>query len=294
MNMRKITSMTLLVSLIVVVVNSVVLYIVPEGRVAHWANWIFLGLTKEEWGAQHLTVGTLFLIAGLLHIYYNWSAITAYMKNKARELKIFTPSLLIAVLLTLIVVIGTYFNIPPMSTLVEFSDAIKADGAVKYGTPPYGHAELSSLKGFAQKEQLDLEKSITLLQAAGVQVESANESLKAIAAKNELSPQQVYEIIKAAKIKEAVSPAGVSAVTASGGGVLPEEPEAGFGKKTLAQVCTELGLEPVVIVARLKKMGITAEPEMIIRKIAAGGGKEPLDIYQAIRTIAGGENSSAK
>lgn len=77
MNMRKITSMTLLASLVVVVVNSVVLYIVPEGRIAHWANWTFLGLTKEEWGAQHLTVGTLFLIAGLLHIYYNWAAITA-------------------------------------------------------------------------------------------------------------------------------------------------------------------------------------------------------------------------
>ncbi len=64
MNMRKIVSMTLLVSLVVQVVNSVVLYIVPEGRGAHWANWIFLGLTKEEWGAQHLTVGYSFLSPG--------------------------------------------------------------------------------------------------------------------------------------------------------------------------------------------------------------------------------------
>ncbi|MGB3224089.1 MAG: DUF4405 domain-containing protein [Desulforhopalus sp.] len=59
MNMRKIVSMTLLVSLVVQVVNSVVLYIVPEGRVAHWANWIFLGLTKEEWGASILPSATL-------------------------------------------------------------------------------------------------------------------------------------------------------------------------------------------------------------------------------------------
>lgn len=47
MNMRKITSITLLASLVVLVVNSVVLYIVPEGRVVHWANWIFLGLTND-------------------------------------------------------------------------------------------------------------------------------------------------------------------------------------------------------------------------------------------------------
>lgn len=289
MNMRKITSMTLLSSLVVVVVNSVVLYIVPEGRVAHWANWVFLGMTKEEWGAQHLTVGTLFLIAGLLHIYYNWSAITAYMKNKAKELKIFTPSLSIGVLLTLIVIVGTYFNIPPMSTLVEFSGAIKADAAVKYGTPPYGRAELSSLKGFAQKERLDLEQSITLLQGAGVQVESGAESLKAIAAKNKLSPQQVYEIIKDAKIKEAVSPAGVSTAAPGRGALLLTEPKSGFGRKTLAQACMDLGLEPIVIIAGLKEMGITAEPDMVIKKIAAGAGKEPRDIYQAIRTIAGGE-----
>lgn len=47
--------------------------------------------------------------------------------------------------------------------------------------------------------------------------------------------------------------------------MLPEEPEAGFGKKTLAQVYTELGLEPVVIIARLKKTGITAEPDVVVK-----------------------------
>ena len=60
--------MTLLTSLVVLIVNSVVLYIVPEGRIAHWANWIFLGLTKEEWADQHLTVGALFLIALIFHV----------------------------------------------------------------------------------------------------------------------------------------------------------------------------------------------------------------------------------
>ena len=201
MNMRKITSMTLLTSLVVLVVNSVVLYIVPEGRIAHWANWIFLGLTKEEWADQHLTVGALFLIALIFHVYYNWSPLVSYMKNKAKELKIFTPSFAVGLMATLAVTVGTYFHLLPMSTLVEIGNAIKENGAKKYGTPPYGRAELSSLQEFVRKERLGQEKALELLKVAGVQVESTDQSLKAIAAGNKLSPQQVSLWIADRKIR---------------------------------------------------------------------------------------------
>lgn len=76
--------------------------------------------------------------------------------------------------------------------------------------------------------------------------------------------------------------------------MLPEEPQTGFGKKTLAQACMELGLEQIVIIDGLNEMGITAAPDMVIKEIATGAGKEPRDVYQAIRTIAGGEMPSAK
>ena len=42
--MRKITSMTMVWSLIILILNSIVLYVVPEGRVSYWADWRFLGL----------------------------------------------------------------------------------------------------------------------------------------------------------------------------------------------------------------------------------------------------------
>ena len=83
MNMRKVTSMTMLLSLAVLLLNSLILYVVPEGRVAYWSDWNFLGLTKGNWSEQHTTIGFLFLAAGLLHIYYNLNAITAYMKKQS-------------------------------------------------------------------------------------------------------------------------------------------------------------------------------------------------------------------
>ena len=88
MNIRKITSMTMLLSFIFCILTSVILYIVPQGRVAYWADWHMWGLTKTDWGNLHINLGFLFIFAGLLHLYYNWSVITAYMKNRARQVKV--------------------------------------------------------------------------------------------------------------------------------------------------------------------------------------------------------------
>ena len=39
MNLRKITSLTMLVSFVPLVLTNIILYIVPHGRVAYWADW---------------------------------------------------------------------------------------------------------------------------------------------------------------------------------------------------------------------------------------------------------------
>ncbi len=44
--MHKITSLTALISFLLLVLNSIVLYITPHGRIAYWADWRFWGLTK--------------------------------------------------------------------------------------------------------------------------------------------------------------------------------------------------------------------------------------------------------
>lgn len=281
MMLRKIASMTMLISGIVLVVNSIVLFVVPEGRVAHWANWLFLGLTKEEWSDQHLTVGVLFLIAGLLHVYYNWKPILSYMKNKMRKMSLGAPAFLIALFLTVVVVIGTYLHVPPMSSLVNISSFIKQAEAKKYGTPPYGRAELSSLKVFTRKEQLDLEKSIALLKAADIHLENSEQSLKAIAASNGVSPQHLYEIIKSAKVTQA-SRDTEKAVKSSESTELPETPLPGLGRKTLSQACTELGLDPTTVIKELKTIGISATSEITIKELAGNYNKTPQELYAVI------------
>ena len=133
MKLRKITSLTMLISFILCIITSVILYIEPHGRVAYWADWRLWGLSKTEWDGLHINLGVLLLLAGLLHVYYNWKTITAYLKDKARQVKVFTIDFTIALLITLAFGVGTYFNVPPMSTILEIGESIKDAGSVRYG-----------------------------------------------------------------------------------------------------------------------------------------------------------------
>ena len=273
MNLRKITSLTMLVSFVLCIVTSVVLYIAPHGRVAYWSNWRLLGLSKTQWSELHINLGILLLLAGCLHIYYNWKPITAYLKEKSKQMKVFNVNFIIALILTLTVGVGTYFKIPPMSTIINFSESIKDSAAIKYGEPPYGHAELSSLKMFAKRVGLDLSKSMELLHQAGIHFENETQTINDIAKKNNLTPKQIYEIIKpATQVKRT-----------KGHSIFPEIPPPGFGRKKLAEVCADLGLDIHEIIHALSKRGIKAKSDQSIKEIAAKNNMEPMAIFEIIR-----------
>jgi len=274
-SIRKITSMTMFVSFILLVLTSVVLYIVPQGRVAYWADWHLWGLTKVEWGNLHINLGFLFLFAGLLHMFYNWAPIKAYMKNKSRELKVFTPSFNVALLISLVVGVGTYFEIPPMSTVINLGESIKDKAAETYGEPPYGHAELSSLKLFTKKQNLDLDVAMDLLRKAGVQFTDSSDTLAVIAAANKISPQAVYSVIKSATME----------IESTGAVDFPDSPMPGFGNKTLAALCSEYDLMFQAIRRGLAQKGVKAEAEMTIKEIAAANDTEPMAIFEVLHEI---------
>ncbi|MBE0586253.1 MAG: DUF4405 domain-containing protein, partial [Desulfofustis sp.] len=253
------------------ILNSIVLYIVPEGRVAYWADWRFLGLTKTEWGNQHVTVGFLFILAGLLHVYYNWAAVKSYLKNKMKEIKVFTLPFNVGALVTVLVAVMTYFQIPPVSLVIDLGNHFKEAGAEKYGEPPYGHAELSSLKMLCQKEGFDLDKALALLEQQGVQGAGGEQTILAIAQNNGLTPQQIYRIIQPAKQKAA------NAVSS-----FPDAPMPGFGRKTLDQICTEFTLDCPAIVTGLQATGLKVEAGKTIHEIAEDNGLETMQIFEAV------------
>ena len=96
MSVRRITSLTMLITLVLGILTSAVLYIAPHGRVAYWADWRLWGLSKTQWTDLHLTLGILLVLAGIVHTVYNWGPITAYLKNRARRVRVFTADFNVA------------------------------------------------------------------------------------------------------------------------------------------------------------------------------------------------------
>jgi DNA-binding CsgD family transcriptional regulator len=272
MNMRKITSLTALISFVLLMVTSIILYIVPAGRVAYWSDYRLWSLSKEDWGAVHINLGVLLLISILLHVYYNWTPMISYMKNKSKQLRIFTPDFNVSLIVTLVVFFGTLAGIPPMSSIINFGAAISEKANLYYGEPPYGHAELSPLADFADKVKVDLAESMALLEAAGIKVDSASQTMQEIAEANGVSPQHIYTVMKPQS----------KSVTSE----MPEEPPGGTGSRTLAQICEMYQLDQQVIVQGLKLKSITADPQQSMKEIAAANHVDPHTVYAAIYMLA--------
>jgi len=196
MKVRRIVSLTVLSSFVLLALTGIVLFVAPHGRVAFWVDWRLWGLTKTEWSNIHINIGILFLSGGLLHIKYNWNAIESYLKNRAKHLRVFTREFNIALLLTFTFTVSTYIGLPPLTWVPDLGESIKSRMGEEYGEPPYGHAERSSLRIFAKRVGLDLGEIVENLKRAGVQLGGVDRTVQEIAQLNHLSPQQVYTKMK--------------------------------------------------------------------------------------------------
>jgi hypothetical protein len=278
MNIRRITSLTASLAFVLMVLTSIILYVVPQGRVAYWADWRFWGLTKTDWGNIHINMGLLFLIALIVHLYYNWKPLINYLKDKAKKIKVFTQEFNVALFIIIVIILGTYWLVPPFSWVMSLNDHFKDSGAVKYGEPPYGHAELSSLKTFTKKLNLDLAESMQLLNQAGYPVEDSMTTLQTIGKRYNISPQKVYETIKPALI--------VSEQDSANNIALPESPPPGTGNLTLADFCIQYDLSTKLVIRELKGKGVTASADLTLKQIASENQTSPIDLYEIIKNIA--------
>ena len=275
MKLRKVTSLTAFLAFFFLALTSVVLYVVPQGRVAYWADWRFLGLSKTDWGNIHINLGLLLLLSILLHVYYNWKPIVSYLKNKSRQIKVITPEFNVAFVLTLVFIVGTYFILPPFSWVLDLNETLKVSGARKYGEPPYGHAELSSLKTFARKTGLDLQQSLQKLRSTGYRVDHVNQSLSELGRINKTPPQQIYLAMRPEPAR-AVGPQVQ----------MPEMPLPGTGSMTLADLCAIYELNSKQILESLAKSNIQASGDKTLKNIATQNRLSPIDLYDRIRSIA--------
>jgi hypothetical protein len=277
MKFRKVTSLTAGLAFIMMLVTSVILYIVPQGRIAYWADWRLWGLSKEQWGNIHINTGILFLLALAIHIYYNWTPIMNYLKGKTKRLKIFTKEFNVALAIVLFCILGTQYEIPPFSTILTISESIKDDAALKYGEPPFGHAEEAPFDSLVKKTGLDFKESIARLQEEGIKLDAPNQIFLEIAQKYGMTPQQVFNIIN-------IQPATGEKKEIS------EVPPPGTGNRSLSQLCQAFQLDCDKITDALSQKGIKVDSTISLKALAAENKQTSIELYDMIVGIAKKQN----
>ena len=280
-NTRSLITLIVAWSALVMLVTGVVLYIVPQGRVAYWVDWQLIGLTKESWGDLHVISSIAFTAAVVYHLVFNWKPFTASMARKTEGRFHIRKELVASVAAVSAVSLMAIAYLPPANWIMDFSAYTKGlwVTAPAY-EPPYGHAEDSSLATFTRKMRIDTGKALAELRANGLKVVDAKSKLKDIARANGTTPMDLYALIK----KFEPTPVKVALHKAS---MTPEDVDVkfsgtGVGRKTLKQVCEETGLNPETAKGRLQQAGVPWDGEEKLKGIANAIDTAPIEILKAM------------
>lgn len=278
-NKRGLTSFFTLFGFLIMSITGLILYIVPAGRIAYWVNWELIDLTKTDWGNIHIISSIFFIVAGAFHIYFNWRILIHYFKDKVTQGIKLKKELLITSIISIVIVVGSLFQIPPISYLLDLNEYIKDSWIMsdEY-EPPFGHAELLSLTTFTKKMDIDLGKALNELESNGVKIDSVEATLEDIAKDNRISPMDLYMIIKKYEIPDESTGSKI---------YTPELVEVEFagtniGNKSLKSICSKINVEVSVALDKLKKNGIESESDETLKKAAEKINVNPIEILKIL------------
>ena len=286
-------------SFIVMSLSGILLFIVPQGRIAEWTEWQMLGLSKSQWGDIHITTSLMFLTAGAYHIVLNWRTLVGYFTTKRERSLMMQRELAIAAVVTVFCIAGAVYQVPPLSYVLKLNDTIKQAWIVdKDHEPPMGHAELLTMPSFTKKLQMDMRQVTTVLQGNGITF-TDTESLAVIAKKHGTSPVKLYQLIKSLEgstaVRVAVDAASAEAVKASLQTAAPAERPVytdelvdqtfegrGMGRKTLAMLADEIGFDLAKAKTKLAARNLSMKDDETLKDAAAKAGTAPMEILKVI------------
>lgn len=265
-NKRAFVSVLTTLSFILLAISGFVLFITPPGRVANWTGWQFMGLTKIQWGSMHIWFSLTFFAVSLFHIYFNWRALLNYFKNRISRNFGMRLEWVAALLLCVLVYLGTLFEAPPFSSLIAFNDSIKNSWEQEDQRAPIPHAELLTLAELATEAKVELDAILSSLKQKGISDSSPESIVGDLAKTHNMTPAELFDLVLDNNQKK------------SGTG----HPK-GLGRMTLEQVCSELNMDLAATLEKLQELGFEAKSDMILRDIAYKNNKKPPQLLELLR-----------
>lgn len=190
--LRSIVSFALTFNALMLAITGIMLFILPQGRIAHWNAFTIWGQTKEQWEAIHVGMAILFLIAFPLHLYLNWKPFYNYLKSK-------TAILAGVLVLVVFFIVGASSGIRPFGSVMAISD--RAREGWETTAPPLPHYELKTIGEVIVEQGLDQTESLDELAGMGITNPALDSTLAELAAKHNTSPVKIY-LVMGGKPKE--------------------------------------------------------------------------------------------
>lgn len=265
-------------SFLVLTITGLVLYIVPQGRIAFWTQWSMLGLGKEGCGDVHILFGAIFIVTGIVHLYFNWKPFRNYLAQRVKDHLQLKQELLTSLIATSLLIVGAIAAVPSISWIFELNEQIKNSWASVPGSePPFGHAEEVVLPALARRADFELSAALDTWRAANIRVDDERSTLLRIAKANGTTPAALYALIPKRRVVKNIPSAFLD----------PHEIEqqlmgTGIGGKTLEDLAADQNVETAVAIGRLQTLGIQAAPEDKLKSIAEGAGTRPIEIAKAV------------
>lgn len=265
-NLRKITSLILFFVGFLVALTGIVLFLIPAGRVAYWNNWLLWGMSKTEYVDLHINLSFIFVFFSIFHIVYNWKILISYFRGTKVKLVPFPFELVIALGVTLLVSFGTYFKVFPFKNVISLGESLKVSLWGQGLEPPYGHAELSSLKILIERLKLDGLLVEENLKRHKISYQNIDSQLIIVAKNNHLAPSELYRIMtKSSKSKNKL-------------------PESGVGKLTFNEISKILEIPLDQLKLKFLGAGYQIDESMTLKEAANQKGVSPHDLIELIES----------
>lgn len=266
----------------ILTVTGLVLYVVPQGRVAYWTHWSLFGLGKEQWGDVHMMFGGIFIVAGIIHLYFNWKPFKKFLADRVKGQLQLKQEFVIAMVFSAVIVVMSILYVPPVSWVFDLNQVLKDSWVTSPELePPFGHAEEVSLAGISRRMGLDLEQGMAALKREGFSFNGPQDSLEKIALANHVTPMDVYAVIRQYEKQPELVP-----VT----GMTIEDVEAryagtGLGQKTLAEVCKSVEIGIASCMEQLSAKGFNAATDEKLKQVSERYAINPIDILKMLLVI---------
>jgi len=208
--MKKITSLSLGFSFLIMSYTGVILFISPHGRISKWLDWHLFGLDKTQYEQLHTTSMITFLVFGVLHIYYNWKPIMSYMKDSSKKISFTKKEFLIALILNAFFVVGTLTLTQPFKAFLDLEEGIKntwGEKSMEVSSsldsnitqvsikPPPEQLGKKTLQELSDMGNIDLKKAIKILQSKEMSDVDSNTNIRHIANELDLTTTEIYKLL---------------------------------------------------------------------------------------------------